>query len=536
MLVSGALLALALHTQRDQALQSGKRLTASFARVIEEQTTRTIQTVDQRLQLASRGLSDLKTGGQLNEATARAVLREHGNSVPFVRAMWVMDAQGHILYDADEGNIGISLEDRPYFQVYINEPTTGFLLGTPVRSRFTGNWLLAASRPLYKPDGSFDGIIVAAVEPPYFNEIWGTMDLGQGGSIALATRAGVLMMRAPHVDEVMGKDLGERPVFKEMVPRSPSGDYVDASGVDGVVRLFSYRTLKQYPDFVVVVGQASNFALAPWRNLATVAALIWLAASLTILALSILLDRAWRQRERARVLTEQTAQRLALATEAAAIGIWDWDLSRNKWSATPTYFALLGDVIDSRYADLDAWLERVHPDDRTHVDTTLKAVIAGEFNEFHYEARIRHANGSYRWMEVSGRALAHDGQGKALRLLGARTDITARKEAQEARLQALERVTNAFMSFDPDWRCTFVNPEAAKILGHEPSWFIGKQFWDEYPQLVGLEFHQACLQAMTEQKPHEMATYFAPEDRWFENHLYPSPDGLTLYFQDIPPR
>jgi diguanylate cyclase (GGDEF)-like protein/PAS domain S-box-containing protein len=535
-LVSGVLLAWSLKAQRDQALESGQRLTASYARVIEEQTTRTIQTVDQRLQLAARGLSDLQATGTLNEDSARRVLREHRKSMPFVRAMWVMDAQGRILYDADEGNIGVSLQDRPYFQIYLSQPATGFHLGAPLRSGSTGTWLLAASRPLYKPDGSLNGIIVAAVEPPYFNEIWGTMDVGQGGSIALATRAGVLMTRAPHVDQVMGKDLGERPVFKEMVPRSPSGDYVDASGVDGVERLFAYRTLKQYPDFVVVVGQSSNFALAPWRNLATVAALIWLAASLTIIALSILLDRAGRQRKQAQRLTEQTAQRLALATEAAAIGIWDWDLARDQWSATPTYFTLLGDVIVSRYADLGAWLERVHPDDRTHVDTTFKAVIAGEVNEFHYEARFRHANGHYRWMDVTGRALHHDTGGKATRLLGARTDITERKEAQEARRQVLERVTDAFVAMDRDWVYTFVNEKAAAMLGKNIQGLVGKKMWDVCPELIGLPLHQACMKAMADQQPVHVEAFYAPDHRWFENHVYPSLEGVTLYFQDISPR
>ncbi|MBP6720681.1 MAG: hypothetical protein KA173_17610, partial [Rhodoferax sp.] len=72
MAASGALLTLALNVQRNQALESGQRLSASFARVIEEQTTRTLQTVDQRLQLAARALSDLETAGQLNEASARA--------------------------------------------------------------------------------------------------------------------------------------------------------------------------------------------------------------------------------------------------------------------------------------------------------------------------------------------------------------------------------------------------------------------------------------------------------------------------------
>lgn len=536
MAVSGALLTLTLNAQRNQALESGQRLTATFARVIEEQTTRTLQTVDQRLQLAARALSDLERAGQMNEASARAVLREQIQPLPFVRGMWVLDAQGRRLYDLNEGNTGTDLKDRPYFQTHQSQPGTGFHLDAPLLNHLTGTWLLTASRALRSVDGSLEGVIGAAIDPLYFDNLWGTLDLGASGSVALTTREGVLMMRTPYIDEAIGKNYKDRPIYKDMLPRSPNDGYVDASPVDGVERLFSYRILKEQPNLVVVVGQSVDFALAPWRQVAWIAALIWVLASLTVIALSVLLDRNWQQRKLARQLIEKTAQRLALATEAAAIGIWDWDLQHSDWSATPTYFTLLGDPIDLRFPTIDRWLERIHPLDRDGVAAVLNAVLAGETQEFQYEARFRHANGGDRWLNVSGRALAHDSQGRATRLMGARTDITERKEAQHARLQVLERVTNAFMSLDKDGRCTYVNPKAAEIFGHEPAWFIGKYFWDEYPQLVGLEFHQACERAMSEQKPLEAATYFAPEDRWFENHLYPSPDGLTLYFQDVSPR
>ncbi len=535
-LLSGALLALALNFQRNQAIQSGQRLTATFARVIEEQSTRTLQIVDQQLQLAVRGLSDLRLEGQLTEASARELLREQLHSAPFVRTMWVMDAEGRVVYDSNQGTLGANLSDRPYFQIYLKEPNTGFHLAAPVRSRTAGTWLVAASIPLFKPDGSFDGIMVAAVEPAYFDNLWRTLELGKGGSVTLVTREGTLMMRAPIVDDAMGTSVRQTNLFKELLPRSSNGDYVDTSRIDGIQRLFSYRTLKDLPGFVVVIGQSTDFVLAPWRNLAWVAALIWLAASVVVVALSVLLDRAWRQRQQVQRLTEQTAERLALATEAADIGIWDWDIEHNQWSATATYFALLGDSVDSHVTGLEGKLARIHPDERAQAESTLRAVMSGKAKEFHYQARYRHAAGGIRWMEVHGRAMAHDAQGKATRLLGARTDITDRMEAQQAKLQVLERVTNAFMSLNKDWRWTYVNPNAAEILGHEPSWFIGKQFWKEYPQLVGLGFHQACVQAMAEQKPIEMAHYFAPEERWFENHIYPSPDGLTIYFQDVSPR
>ncbi len=535
--VSGALLAWALNTQKNQELQAGKRLTASYARVIEEQTTRTLQTVDQRLQLAALDLADLEAYGLLNPGSARTILREHRESVPFVRAIWVLDAQGRIVYDSDEGNIGLGLGDRPYFKVYEDKPNTGFHLSPPVRSRTTGTWMIPATRPFHKADSSFDGIIVAAVEPPYFDQVWRTMELGQGGSVALTTRAGVLMMRTPHRDDAMGMDLQERPLFKDLIHKTAVGDYLDASGVDAVERLFAYRTLKEYPDFVVVVGQASDFVLAPWRRFATLATLIWLAASLAILAFAMLLDQAWRQRERERALSEQAAQRLALATNAASIGVWEWDLAADHWEATSTYYTMMGYEPPSKSdTDRTAWLEQLHPDDRARCAAHIQNVLAGQTEDYDEEYRRMHADGSYRWLNIVGKVLARDAAGRPSRIIGVQVDNTQSKQAQETRRQVLERVTDAFVAMDPDWVYTFVNEQAAAMLGKDVNGLIGQKMWDVCPELVGLPLHQACLQAMADQQPAHVEAYYAPDQRWFENHVYPSPEGITLYFQDITPR
>ena len=94
--VLGVLVALTLTLLRMQAIESGQRLTEAFVQIIEEQTTRTIQTIDQRLQLAAIGMAQLDSAGGLNEQSARVMLREQVKELPFVRAIWVMDEQGRI--------------------------------------------------------------------------------------------------------------------------------------------------------------------------------------------------------------------------------------------------------------------------------------------------------------------------------------------------------------------------------------------------------------------------------------------------------
>lgn len=96
-----------------------------------------------------------------------------------------------------------------------------------------------------------------------------------------------------------------------------------------------------------------------------------------------------------------------------------------------------------------------------------------------------------------------------------------------------ERVTDAFVALDSNWRYTYVNNKAGELFGRRPEDLIGRHIWTEFPTGVGQPFHLAYEKAMADQKPAHIEDYYAPWDRWFENIIYPSPDGLSIYFHDI---
>lgn len=100
--------------------------------------------------------------------------------------------------------------------------------------------------------------------------------------------------------------------------------------------------------------------------------------------------------------------------------------------------------------------------------------------------------------------------------------------------QLLARVNDGLVALDSDWCYIYVNERAARLLQREhPTDLIGKHIWTEYPEGVGQPFHQAYLRAMKTQQPVVLEEYYAPWDQWYENRIYPSPDGLTIYFTDI---
>jgi len=112
----------------------------------------------------------------------------------------------------------------------------------------------------------------------------------------------------------------------------------------------------------------------------------------------------------------------------------------------------------------------------------------------------------------------------------------ARAEAETARQQLshiLERVSDSFVALDTNWCYTYVNDKAAQTFGRRPDELIGKHIWTEFPEGIGLPFYQAYYRAVETQQPIFLEEYYPPYDRWFENRIYPSQDGLSVFFHDI---
>jgi len=122
-------------------------------------------------------------------------------------------------------------------------------------------------------------------------------------------------------------------------------------------------------------------------------------------------------------------ERLRLAVEAGEIGIWDWDVVNNRITWSERLYALHG-VEPGRFAgtreDFDLL---VHPDDRAFLQGSIQQSLQ-EHAPHRMEFRVVHPDGSIRWLATS--ALAHYGEsGKPIRMLGAVTDITDTKQAEQ---------------------------------------------------------------------------------------------------------
>jgi diguanylate cyclase (GGDEF)-like protein/PAS domain S-box-containing protein len=154
-------------------------------------------------------------------------------------------------------------------------------------------------------------------------------------------------------------------------------------------------------------------------------------------AIAAALDR-WRvvgEKEDAIRALRESEERYGLAVRGANDGIWDWDLRTGRVYFSARWEAMLGLAAGTLAGHPHDWFDRVHPSDLPFLQTLIESHLAGEQPHLEVEHRVRHADGSYRWMLARGLAVCGP-HGRPYRLAGSQTDISRRKAAEENLRQA----------------------------------------------------------------------------------------------------
>ena len=191
------------------------------------------------------------------------------------------------------------------------------------------------------------------------------------------------------------------------------------------------------------------------------------------------------ERKLAQESLRESETRLEVTLESTGIATWDWDVARDVWSASPQYYTMLGYEPQSGPADRAVWLSRVHPDDRAAVAAKIARVLEGGDAQYDYEARMLHADGSYRWHRVLGRTVERDADGNSVRIVGVRMDITQRRQADEALRQSeaqlrtlVDTLPDLVWLKDPDGVYLSCNRRLEDFMGAREEDIVGKTDYD----------------------------------------------------------
>jgi len=149
------------------------------------------------------------------------------------------------------------------------------------------------------------------------------------------------------------------------------------------------------------------------------------------------------QRKWAVEALRESEERFDLAIAGTGAGLWDWDMVKNSVYFSPRWKTMLGYTNDEIENDFSGWKKLWHPDDVARIEKALDDYLAGKTTKYEIEHRLRHKDGSWRWILTRGDILK-DSTGKPCRWVGTNLDLTHMKRAEEALREmntALERQT-----------------------------------------------------------------------------------------------
>jgi PAS domain S-box-containing protein len=422
--VTAGLLGALLLYLREEAIASGEAVLSAFAQLTEDQTTRIFADVDLTLQTVDEKLVIARHEGAPNDDAIRAELVALVVNRPFLKGIAVLDANGRILYGSEGRSRGLDLSDDAFFGNSRNDLASRFLIGLPIRGRTLDGWVIPVTRTLRGPKGEFAGVIVAGVNPLFFDGVWTVPKSVREQATALWTDNGLLLMRSPFDERAMGTSMFSRSLVAALKGPDSEGTYRTNSLIDGRDRVVAYRRLTAYPTLVLSITQPTDVVLGAWWRTVWLVVAGWAVAGAVVAGLATWLYREWSRHR----VTEDRYRMLFKASPYPTIAL---DRRTRK-------FLAVNDAAVEQYGWSREELLTMSSNDLYPPDDLLKVEALREGSKLDLLRTLgglRHhkKDGSIIDVEMTMRPIDIDGRPG---YLATAEDVTKRLVAMKARLEA----------------------------------------------------------------------------------------------------
>jgi diguanylate cyclase (GGDEF)-like protein/PAS domain S-box-containing protein len=476
---------------KSTALERGKTDIQNLAHSLAEHASHTIQAAD----IAMTGMVDLLMYQVPLPERFNKYLVETVATLPQIREIGVLNADGEWKYSSLPETPRHNNSDRKYFAYHRETPGKALRISEPLQSRLTGRTTIVLSKRISRMDGSFGGVLVAAIDSDYFSGFYRTFQIGQDGSVGLFRSDGIVLIRWPHSDNA--KDLSKTDLFRTHLGLSSAGYYRVTSPFDGIVKFIGYEKAPQYP-MVVTVAMSEDWLLSYWLMTLRTDAMVAGVLLCMIILLAALVSSQFRFRMKSeRALRDSEAHYRLLANNIADVVILmdaHGTLRYVSRSVEPVLGLRVQDIVGKPCLDL------VHPEDKKAV-VAANAQLNGSNAAATCVFRTFRADGSLVWLEINFKQATKQDDSAQTEFVGVLRDVTERKQmeheltmlnrllTQLAATDGLTGLTNR-RTFDAFLRREYEACEEISVLLFDIDHFKG------YNDTYGHQAGDRCLQAV----------------------------------------
>jgi diguanylate cyclase (GGDEF)-like protein/PAS domain S-box-containing protein len=412
-------------------LARGQTDIQNLAHSLAEHAAHSIQSAD----IAMAGMVDLLRYRDPIPERFNRYLAQTVGSLPQLREIGVLDSNGKWLYSSLPQTPLHNNSDRRYFAYHRETPGSALRINEPVQSRLTDRSTIILSKRIDKQDGSFAGVLTAAIDSDYFNRFYRTFQLGPDGSITLLRNDGVVLIRWPPSDR--STDLSGTELFSRHLKQSSVGYYKMISPFDGIEKYIGYEKTPHFP-MVVTVAISEEWLLSDWwKRLRTDAIVATVLLCMILLLATVLFSQFRFRMKTERTLREREAHYRLLANNIADIIILIDARSLIRYVSRS-----VEPVLGLRPEDLlgKSCFDMIHPEDREGVRSAT-ARLSGIDTVSTVVFRTWRADGTLAWVESKFKLAAQPNDPAQTEFLCVIRDVTERKRMEDELTQLNRRLT-----------------------------------------------------------------------------------------------